>query len=124
MLLLRGRRQFLAVAAGVGIDWTFTSSNDAGGANMSTVMVRLVAVVVSVGGLAITALMLGLVSGALAFSCDKCLDGCRDGIVVPRTIYSEYESARVRVFSGTKNVPNAQLTHVFFCLSRHNWRQD
>ncbi len=44
---------------GVGIDWTFAEGDGPG----SRLLVRLMAVGVSVGGMLITALMLGIVSG-------------------------------------------------------------
>lgn len=48
--------------AGVGIDWTFASLDDTSGSTWGGFLARSVAVLVSLGGLCITALMLGIVS--------------------------------------------------------------
>lgn len=48
--------------AGVGIDWTFASLDDSSGSTWGGFLARSVAVLVSLGGLCITALMLGIVS--------------------------------------------------------------
>lgn len=48
--------------AGVGIDWTF-SDQATSGAGLGGVAARVVATIVSLGGLLVTALMLGIVSG-------------------------------------------------------------
>ena len=50
---------FQAVA-GVGIDWTFADETDV---PFGTVLVRVTAAIISIGGMLITALMLGLTSG-------------------------------------------------------------
>ena len=47
---------------GVGIDWTFADEGEGEGPG-SRLLVRLMAVGVSVGGMLITALMLGIISG-------------------------------------------------------------
>ena len=46
--------------AGVGIDWTFADETDV---PFGTVLVRMTAAIISIGGMLITALMLGLTSG-------------------------------------------------------------
>ena len=51
---------------GVGIDWTFADEGEEGG-HATRLFVRLMAVGVSLGGMLITALMLGIVSGDAAF---------------------------------------------------------
>lgn len=50
--------------AGVGIDWTF-SAEATSGVGFGAVAARVVATVVSLGGLLVTALMLGIVSGVM-----------------------------------------------------------
>ena len=50
----------LQAVAGVGIDWTFADETDV---PFGTVLVRITAAVISIGGMLITALMLGLTSG-------------------------------------------------------------
>lgn len=54
---------WLCWRAGVGIDWTFTAMSTDGGATEAVLLARIMAVVVSVGGMLVTALMLGIVSG-------------------------------------------------------------
>ena len=60
---------FQAVA-GVGIDWTFADETDV---PFGTVVVRVTAAIISIGGMLITALMLGLTSGKhlLTFSSES-----------------------------------------------------
>ncbi len=50
----------LQAVAGVGIDWTFADETDV---PFGTVLVRVTAAIISIGGMLITALMLGLTSG-------------------------------------------------------------
>ena len=63
---------------GVGIDWTFASHDDEGGAALSSVATRAVALVVSVGGMLVTALMLGIVSETIGDKIESLKKGTSD----------------------------------------------
>ncbi len=47
---------------GVGIDWTFASYEDVGSTMLAGFLARSVAMLIALGGLCVTALMLGIVS--------------------------------------------------------------
>ena len=55
-------RVWLQAVEGVGISWSFVDDEE--GRNIHSFVVRLMACLVSIGGMLVTALMLGIVSGA------------------------------------------------------------
>lgn len=73
---------------GVGIDWTFASLDEASGSTWSGFVGRAVAVAVSLGGVCITALLLGIVSEQIGHWIEDLKRGrsevhnCRNGEVV------------------------------------------
>ncbi|GMH39161.1 hypothetical protein BSKO_07059 [Bryopsis sp. KO-2023] len=71
--------------AGVGIDWTF--SEEAGsGRGFSGVATRVVATIVSLGGLLVTALMLGIVSEAISEKVDEMKKGVSEVLESDHTL--------------------------------------
>ncbi len=61
--------------AGVGIDWTFASLDDSSGSTFAGFLARSVAVLISLGGLCVTALMLGIVSDQIG----QMIEGLKKG---------------------------------------------